>query len=175
MQSEGGEKIVRGFGGWGGRERFDELGDLGFVGIADNPGDAGEGGQLFGRALGVAAGDDEADAGVGGVKLSNGVAGLGVGRGCDGTGVDDDDVSGGGSGCGGAAAVEQLALEGRAIGLGGTATELFDEEGRHAKPRVGLRTIQHRVRRDQREEKTPAGLGADLYKDSGFGGVRKDR
>src|SRR5712672_3278024 len=107
------------------------MGDLGFVGIADDPGDAGECGKFFGGALGVAAGDNETDGGVGGMKLSNGVARLGIGGSRDGAGVEDDDVSGGGRGGGGAATVKQLALEGGAIGLSGAAAELFDEESGH--------------------------------------------
>src|SRR5437879_4327913 len=71
----------------------------------------------------------ETDGGVGSVKLANGIASLGVSRGRNGASVDDDDVSGSGRGCGRATAVEQLALDGGAIGLRGAATELFDEEG----------------------------------------------
>src|SRR5882762_9613691 len=131
MQCSGGEKAAARFSGRGDRERIDELGDLGFVGIADDPGDTGERGQFFGSALGITAGDDDANGGVGGMKLANGVAGLGVGGGGDGAGVDDDDVGGGGRGSGSAATVEQLALQGGAVGLGGAATELFDEKSRH--------------------------------------------
>ncbi len=65
------------------------------------------------------------------MKLANGVASLSVGGGRDGAGVDDDDVGGGRRGGGGAATVEQLAFDGGAIGLGGAATELFDEESGH--------------------------------------------
>src|SRR4029077_3261187 len=124
------------------------------MGIADDPGDSGECGQLFGGALGVTAGDDQADGGVGGVKLSNGVAGLSVGGGRDGGGVNDNNVGDGGSRGGGTATVEQLALEGRAIGLGGAATELFDEEGWHRNPAVTKWVFQHRVHRERKEEKT---------------------
>jgi len=46
MQRRG--KAAGRFSGRGGRERIDELGDLGLVGIADDPGDTGEGGQFFG-------------------------------------------------------------------------------------------------------------------------------
>src|ERR1700675_734069 len=105
------------------------------MGIADDPCDAGESGQFFGGALGVTAGDDDTDGGVGGVKLSNGVAGLGVGGGGDGAGVEDDDVGGGGRGSGGVATVEQLALEGSAIGLRGAATRLFDKKSGAPKTR----------------------------------------
>src|SRR5258708_26852598 len=124
MQGSGGEKVVRRFRGCGGREGIDKLGDLGLVGIADDPCHAGECGQLFGGGLGVATGGDNADAGIGGVKLSNGVAGLGICGGGDGAGVDDDDVGGGGRGSRSTSTVKQLALEGGAIGLGGAATEL---------------------------------------------------
>jgi hypothetical protein len=65
------------------------------------------------------------------VDFADGVAGLGVGGGGYGAGVEDDD----GGGCGirrwGAAAVEELAFEGGAIGLGGAAAELLYEEGGH--------------------------------------------
>ncbi len=110
------------------------MGDLRLVRIADDPGDAGEGGQLFGSALGVAASDDETDGGIGGAKFSDGVSGLGVGGGGDGASVDDDDVGTGGRGGNGTAAVEQLALEGGAVGLRGATTELFDEESGHVRP-----------------------------------------
>jgi len=103
------------------------------VGIAHDPGDTGKHGQLFWSTLGVASGNDDADGGIGGVKLSNGIAGLGVGRGGDGAGVDDDDVGDGGCDGGSAAAVEQLALEGGTIRLCGAATELFDEESGHVR------------------------------------------
>jgi hypothetical protein len=111
------------------------LGDLGLVGIAYDPGHSGESGQFFGSALGITTSDDNADGGVGGMKLSNGIASLSVGRGRDGAGIDDYDVGCGGRAGGGAATVEQLALEGSAIGLRGAATELLDEEARHLEPR----------------------------------------
>ena len=134
MQSSGGKKAAGRFSRRGGRERIDELGDLRLVGIADDPGDAGECGQFFGSALGITTSDDNADGGFGGVKLSNGVPGLSVGGGRDGAGVHDDDVGGCGRVGGGTTAIEQLALEGRAIGLRGAATELLDEEARHLEP-----------------------------------------
>src|SRR5260370_15233732 len=120
MQASGGGKVVCGcgrFGGGSGREGIDQVGDLGLVGIADDPGHAGECGKLFGGALRITPGDDDTDGGVGGVKLADGVASLGVGGGGDRTGVNDDDVGGGGGGGGRAAAGQQLAPAGRAIGL----------------------------------------------------------
>ena len=64
-----------------------EVGDLGFVGIAYYEGDAGEGGQFFRGALGVAAGDDNLGGGICGVEFADGVAGLGVSGGGYGAGV----------------------------------------------------------------------------------------
>src|SRR5260370_26140796 len=102
--------------------------------MAYDPGEARKRGPVFGCTLRITACSDNADGGVGGVKLSNGVAGLGIGRGCDSAGVDDDDIGGRWRGGGGAATVKQLALKGSAIGLRGTATELLDEESRHLEP-----------------------------------------
>src|SRR5260370_26171222 len=110
-----GDKILRGRGAV---ERIDEVRDLGLVGIADDPGNAGERGQLFGSALGVATGDDDADGGVGGVKLTNRVAGLGIGGSRDGAGVDDDDVGDGGRGGGGGGTGREQAAGGSAVGVG---------------------------------------------------------
>src|SRR6266699_2169367 len=99
MQSCGGDKIgcrygrfagggwketIRRFGGDARREQIEELGDLRLVGIADDPRDSRKYGQFFRSALGIAAGGDNANGGIGGVKLSNGVAGLGVGGGRNG-------------------------------------------------------------------------------------------
>jgi hypothetical protein len=157
MKGGGGEKVLGRFGGGGGRERIDELGDLGLVRIANDPGHAGECGQFFGRALRITTSDDNAGCGVGGVKLSNGVASLGVGRGRDGAGVDDDDVGGGWRGDRRTTTVEQLTLDGSAIGLRGAATELFDEEARHLIPCVESKTLctEFAEYRDRREEKIP--------------------
>jgi len=162
------------------------------VGIADDPGDAGKGGELFGSALGIATSDDDADGGIGGVKLTNCIAGLGVSGRRDGAGVDDHDVCGSGSGGTGATAVEQLALKGGTIGLRGAAAELFDEEGGHLKPGVTACISRHRARPDPDGGKRRAQRRADSilysartrettqsaaapYKDSGFGEGRKDR
>ena len=65
------------------------------------------------------------------MKLSDGIAGLCVRGGGDRAGVHDNDVSGRGFGCGGATAIEQLALDCGAVGLRGATAELLDIEGRH--------------------------------------------
>jgi hypothetical protein len=147
---------------------------LRFVGIADDPGDARKSGELFGSALGIAASDNKADGGVGGVKFANGVAGLGIGGGGDSAGIDDDDVGGSGRGGGSAAAVEQLALDGSTISLRGAATELFDEERRHLrarrkKKRKNLHTVRG-IHRERREKRIHAVANAN---DTRIAGLRK--
>jgi len=112
------------------------------VGVAHDVGDAGEGGEVFRGALGVAAGDDDPGSWVVGMKLTDGVASLGVGGGGNGASIKDHDVS---RGCGaswGAATVEELSLDGGAIGLGGAATELLNIKGRH---RRGHSTVRRHL------------------------------
>src|SRR5690242_165110 len=101
------------------------------MGVADDERDAGERGQLFGSALGVTAGDDEARGGIAGMDFADGVAGLGVGGGGDGAGVEDDEVGVVGRGGGVAATGEELAFDGGAVRLRGAAAELLNEEGSH--------------------------------------------
>ena len=191
-QASGGEKVVYGLGELGrgsSRERIDELWDLRFVGIADDPGDTGKRRQFFWSALGIASGDDDADGGIGGVELADGVAGLGVGGSRDRAGVDDDDVGGAGRGDRGAATVKQLALEGSAIGLRGAATELFDVESRYLEAPHGTEThfkpIQERTGNAEkrkfpavmsvRTERRPGPLRRAPHKDSRFAREGKDR
>lgn len=113
------------------RKRVDKTWDLGLMGVADDPCHTWENGELFGGALGIAAGDDETGGGVLCVNFADGVAGLGVSGGGYGACVEDDDGGRGGIGGLGAAAIEELAFEGGAIGLGGAAAELLDVEGGH--------------------------------------------
>jgi hypothetical protein len=65
------------------------------------------------------------------VEFADGIACLGVGGSGYGAGVEDDDGGRCGIGGGGAAAVEELAFEGGAVGLCGAAAELLDVEGGH--------------------------------------------
>lgn len=113
-------------------ERANELGNLRLVGIADDPGNAWEGGEFFRGALGIATGGDDSSGGVGGMDFADCFAGLGVrgSRNC--AGVDHDEIGGGGGIGGFAAAIEELALDGSAISLRGAAAELLDEKGSHA-------------------------------------------
>ncbi len=110
---------------------MEELGNLGFVGIADDEGDTGEGGEFFGGTLGVATGDENTSGGICGMKFADGVAGLRVGGGGDGAGVEDDDV--GDSWVRGKrkTLLAELALDGGAVGLRSAAAELLDKESAH--------------------------------------------
>src|SRR6266702_4981604 len=133
------------------------------------------------------------------MKLSNGIASLGIGGGRDRTSVDYHDVRGCSFGGGGATAVKQLAFEDGTIGLRGAAAKLFDVEGRHLKPAKTRRKIQrtfHRALRGSDESVapdqanrnpvcTPLGPGRSasgplatdraLHKNSGFAIVRKGK
>src|SRR5260370_39064527 len=71
--------LITGNGGNG----VEELGDLGFVGIADDKADAWEGRDFFGWALGVTTGYEDARCRIGSVNFTDGGGGLsGSGRVC---------------------------------------------------------------------------------------------
>lgn len=101
------------------------------MGVAYDVSDAGESGEFFGRTLGVAAGDDDFCSGILSVEFADGVAGLGVGGGRDGTSIEHDDFGGMGVWAGRVAEVNELAFEGGAVGLRGPAPELLNVEGGH--------------------------------------------
>ncbi len=73
-----------------------QIRDLRFVRVANHQGHAGECGNFFGGALGVAAGDDDSRGGAAGVEFADGVTSLGIGGRGDRAGVEDDDICGGG-------------------------------------------------------------------------------
>jgi hypothetical protein len=123
------------------RERVDELGDLRLLGIANDPGHTGKSCEVFRGALGVTAGDDDTSGGILRVDFADGVAGLSVGGSGDRTGVYDYEIRRGCFGDGAATAFEQLALEGRAVGLGGAAAELLDVEGLHREQSIAEERI----------------------------------
>ncbi len=116
------------------------------MGIADNPGHSREPAQFLRGALRITARDDDANFGVGRVQLSNGVAGLRIRGGRHGASIHDNEVGGSCFSNGGAAALEQLALQGGTIGLRGAATELFDEKSWHRdpSPAISNRNAIHR-------------------------------
>ena len=110
---------------------MEKFGDLGLVGVADYEGNARKGGDFVGGALGVASGYDDSGGGVGGVKFADCVAGLGVCRSGDGAGVEDHDIGRSGIRGDGVTLVAELALDGRAVSLSGTAAELLNKERAH--------------------------------------------
>src|SRR5260221_7976748 len=108
----------------------DEAGNLGFVGIADNERDAGESGQFFGGALGVTAGDENFGGGILRVDFANGIAGLSVGGGGDGAGVDDDELGGLRRSRGWAATGGGVGFDGRTGRFGGGGAPMVGVERR---------------------------------------------
>ncbi len=113
------------------RSTGEQIGDFGFVGIAHHPFDAGQRGQLIGRALGIAAGDENARLRIFAMDAAHGLAHVFVGERSDGAGVQNDEVGGAAIGSGFEAAGDELGFEGRAIGLVGATTEVLDEEAGH--------------------------------------------
>jgi len=68
------------------------------MGISDDQGDAFDGGEFLGGALGVAAGDEDAGLGMVAMEFANGLAHFIVGGGGDGAGVEHDQAGIGGGG-----------------------------------------------------------------------------
>lgn len=101
------------------------------MGVADNERDAGKCGKLFRSALSITAGDENFRRGILRVDFANGVTGLSIGGGSNSASVDDDEFGVPGRGRGRAAAVEELTLDGGAVGLRGAAAKLLDVEGGH--------------------------------------------
>lgn len=102
------------------------------VRVADYQTYARKGGDFFGSALCVAAGDHDPGLGIFPMNAANGGAGVLVGGGGYGAGVEDSD-----SGIGrlvGAlqSALLKLTLDGRAVRLGGAASEILHVESSHA-------------------------------------------
>ena len=104
---------------------------MGFVGVADDEGNAWEGRDFFGDALGITAGNEDARGRIGGVDFADGVASLGVSGRSDRAGVKNDHIGCGRIGRKTAALFAELPLDGGAISLGGAATELLDKKCAH--------------------------------------------
>jgi hypothetical protein len=98
--------------------------ELMFVRVADYGGDAGQGGDFLGRALGVASGDDNSCQWVLALHTADGGAGVLIRRIRNGAGVQNYQVGLGGRGRRQAASFE-LSCESGAIGLGGAASEVL--------------------------------------------------
>ena len=97
--------------------------------IADDGGYTGETSYFLGSALSVAAGDDDAGAGIEAVSAPDVSASFAVGLGGNAAGVDDNRFGFGLLSFGGAR-VSQERRDGFAIGAGGAATKVLDVEGR---------------------------------------------
>jgi len=102
-----------------------------FVRIADDLGDAGDGGDFFGSALGVASRDDDLGVGILAVDAADGGAGIVIGGGGDGAGVEHDEFGAGDGGSAVESLLLELALDRGAVGLGGAASEILDVESSH--------------------------------------------
>ena len=96
--------------------------------VADDPLDTGHDSEFIRSTLGVATGDQDAGGGVFPVDSSNCGTGIAVGFGGYRAGVQDDDVGCGAFRGGGEAAGSEERVEGGAVGLGGAAAEVLDEE-----------------------------------------------
>src|SRR6202021_1817248 len=110
--------------------RQNNFGKLVLVRVADHAGHAGQGRDFLGGTLSVASGHDNLGVGILAPDTADGGAGILVGRGRYGTGIEDDHVRVAGRGVGQSALFE-LALQGSAIRLGCTAAEIFYMEGGH--------------------------------------------
>ena len=113
------------------RKDVHDAGDLRLVRIADHPGDARKSGELFWRALGIAAGYDDASRRIFRVNFADGIASLGIRRSRDRAGVYHYDVRIPRFIGRREAALEQLPFDSRAIGLRCPATKLFNVKSPH--------------------------------------------
>ncbi len=101
------------------------------VRVADDERDAVERGNLLGSALGIASGHQDAGRRVGAMDAPDGGARILIGRRSDGAGIQNDDFGLGCGACPRQSALGQLAFNGRAVGLGGSTSEIFHVETAH--------------------------------------------
>ena len=102
------------------------------MGVAYNKGYSGEGGDFFGGALGVAAGDYDLAGRVFAMDAADGGASVLIGCAGDGAGIENDEFGLFRRRCAMQSAIAELAFQGRAVGLSGAATEVFNVETGHA-------------------------------------------
>ena len=102
-----------------------------FVRVADHLGHAGQGGDFFRGALRIAAGDHDLRLRIFAMNAAYGGAGILVGGGSYGAGVEHDESGRGGLVGALQAPFQQLAFDGGAVGLGGPAAEICYVESCH--------------------------------------------
>jgi hypothetical protein len=100
--------------------------------IPDHLGDSGQRSNLFGRALGVAPGDNDVAAGILAVDAADAGASVPVGGGSYGTGIQNDDLGMLGSGGPLQAAIGKLALYSGAVGLRRSTAKILYVKARHS-------------------------------------------
>lgn len=105
--------------------------ELVFVGVADYYAYARERGDFFWGALGVASRYYDLGFGILAADAADGGAGVLIGGRSDGASVQDYDCGLRGRACAGEAALFELAFEGGAVGLSGTAAEVLYVVGGH--------------------------------------------
>jgi len=108
-----------------------DLCEIVFVGITNNDGNAGQGGNFAGGALGVAAGNYYFAGGIFAADAAEGGAGVLFGGSGDGAGVQNNDFRGSRAVGAVEAAVAELLLYSGSVGLGGAAAEIFDVKAGH--------------------------------------------
>jgi len=101
-----------------------------FMGIADYPVNAGQGGEFLGSALGVASRHQDAAGRILAMEAANGGARVAVGRRGYGAGIKDDNIGELRAGANHSLGA-QLAIYNRAIGLGGPASEVLNVKAGH--------------------------------------------
>jgi len=110
------------------REMVHNAGGESLMAVADDGGDAGHGCQFLGRALRIAARDDDAGGRIAAMGAADEGAGRAIGLGGDAAGIDDDDI-----GSQGLALAEgaQAGGDGLTVCARGAAAEVLDVKVRH--------------------------------------------
>jgi hypothetical protein len=106
-----------------------QIRDPRLVRIADDPRNARQRRDFFGRALRIAAGDQNARIRIFTMRAPDGASRVPIGGGSDCACVQDHQIGGGAFAGGGVSAGRELRFERGAIGLRGPASEILNEKG----------------------------------------------
>ena len=101
------------------------------MGVANHEGDAGQGSDFFGGALGIASGDHDAGIGVLAAHSADGGAGVLIRGACYSACIQHDDRSASGGGSADKSLLFKLTFQSGTVGLGGAAAEVFYKESSH--------------------------------------------